>query len=186
MAVHRRRAPLSRFDRRNRGVGARAWTSGGARRDRRAGPPPSARDGLRRIRYRSAGAARRASGATVAAPLDRVYFTNSGAEAIEGALKTARKHTRPRALRRLRRRLPRRHDGCAGADGKSGLSRAVRTAAGSGKPSAIRRRCRARGDRFDGRRGGDRAGAGRGRRAHSVGWIHAGAARTMRSGWERY
>ena len=26
-------------------------------------------------------------------PLDRVYFTNSGAEAIEGALKTARKHT---------------------------------------------------------------------------------------------
>ncbi len=27
------------------------------------------------------------------APLDRVYFTNSGAEAIEGALKTARKHT---------------------------------------------------------------------------------------------
>jgi acetylornithine/N-succinyldiaminopimelate aminotransferase len=28
------------------------------------------------------------------APLDCVYFTNSGAEAIEGALKTARKHTR--------------------------------------------------------------------------------------------
>ena len=27
------------------------------------------------------------------APLDTVYFTNSGAEAIEGALKTARKHT---------------------------------------------------------------------------------------------
>jgi acetylornithine/succinyldiaminopimelate/putrescine aminotransferase len=26
-------------------------------------------------------------------PIDRVYFTNSGAEAIEGALKTARKHT---------------------------------------------------------------------------------------------
>ena len=28
------------------------------------------------------------------APLECVYFTNSGAEAIEGALKTARKHTR--------------------------------------------------------------------------------------------
>lgn len=28
------------------------------------------------------------------APLERVYFTNSGAEAVEGALKTARKHTR--------------------------------------------------------------------------------------------
>jgi acetylornithine/N-succinyldiaminopimelate aminotransferase len=27
-------------------------------------------------------------------PIDRIYFTNSGAEAVEGALKTARKHTR--------------------------------------------------------------------------------------------
>ena len=32
------------------------------------------------------------------APLDVVYFTNSGAEAIEGALKTARKHTGRRGL----------------------------------------------------------------------------------------
>src|SRR6185436_8069347 len=31
-------------------------------------------------------------------PLDVVYFTNSGAEAIEGALKTARKHTGRRGL----------------------------------------------------------------------------------------
>jgi acetylornithine/N-succinyldiaminopimelate aminotransferase len=31
-------------------------------------------------------------------PLDRIYFTNSGAEAIEGALKAARKHTGRRTL----------------------------------------------------------------------------------------
>src|SRR5271156_6118790 len=41
--------------------------------------------------------ARRLAG-LLPARLERVYFTNSGAEAIEGALKTARKHTGRHAM----------------------------------------------------------------------------------------
>ena len=42
----------------------------------------------------------------------RVYLGNSGAEAVEAALKLARRATRRHARRLLPRRLPRAHHGC--------------------------------------------------------------------------
>src|SRR5262249_41534421 len=82
----------------------RAHASRGGGGHDRPGRPPAARDGLRRRRARGARPAAQVRLAARLAgllgpSLDVVYFPSSGAEAMEGALKPARKHTgRPRFL----------------------------------------------------------------------------------------
>jgi 4-aminobutyrate aminotransferase-like enzyme len=66
----------------------------------------------------------------------RVFFTNSGAEAVEGAMKLARH--RPTQLPGLLRRVPRPHDGGALADRQQGdPAAAIRPAASERLPRAL-------------------------------------------------
>ena len=95
-----RRQPLPRLHRRDRRHGRRPLPPRGRRRDPRAGRPADPHVGDRLLLH-----ARRSgwpSGWPRLAPgagPKRVFFTNSGAEAIEAALKLARRHTgRLRAL----------------------------------------------------------------------------------------
>ena len=67
-----------------------------------------------------------------------VFFTNSGTEAVEAAVKLARRTGRRRPRRRGGR-LPRADHRRAGADPQAGLPRAVRAAAPRGDPRAVGR-----------------------------------------------
>ena len=107
---------LSRFRRRHRGECARPCASASGRGADRAG-----RQALAHLQSLSASRARSGwrSGLSTATFADTVFFTNSGAEAIECAIKTARRYhfvERPSGAlphHHLRRRLPRPHAGDA-------------------------------------------------------------------------
>ena len=107
-------------------------------------------------------------------PLERVYFTNSGAEAIECALKVARKFTGRAGFVAF--------DGAYHGDTMGALAlcgnRAMRDPFGA-LPGPVTHLPfgdeRARENRFDDRSGGRRAGAGRGRRADSGRRFHSRA-----------
>ena len=110
----RRRQPLPRLRGRHRRVQHRAQPPGGgarrSRRRRRSSCTSRATTGTR-ARCGSPSASRaRADGEPVMS-----FFCQSGTEAVEGALKLARYVTRPAALHRLPRRLPRPHHGLARA-----------------------------------------------------------------------
>ena len=101
---------------------------------------------------------------------DKVFFTNSGAEALECAIKTARRyHYRQRPSRalphhHLRRRLPRPHAGDDRRRRPAEISRRFRPQGRRLRPGAVRRhRRRRQGDHPGNRRDPGRAGAGRGR-----------------------
>ena len=102
---------------------------------------------------------------------DTVFFQNSGAEAIECAIKMARKYQSARQARtvpyhHLRRRVPRPDAGRDRRDRKQEISRRLRPAGRRFRSGAV---CRPGSDQ-EGHRAGnrgdhDRAGHGRGRRA---------------------
>ena len=97
--------------------------------------------------------------------LSTTYFTNSGAEAIEGTIKTARKHTRAGEARRFRRLVSRRYDGRSLPRRQPDLSRPLRAAAAARGTLPFGEEAALGSDRP--RNGGrcDRAGARRGRGA---------------------
>ena len=123
-----------------------------------------ARPRLQLLRHRAAGAPRRAAARPARAPPGRVFFTNSGAEANEAALKLTRRTGRTHLVA-AEGALPRAHHGRAGADLQGRLPRAVRAAARRRHLRAVRRRGRARRRRHRrDRRRRPRADPGRGRR----------------------
>ena len=91
---------------------------------------------------------------------------------------------RPHPDRRGRRRLPRPHDGSAGAHPQGGLSRPVRPAAGRRRPRALRRRGRlASRSRRDRGCGVPRADPGRGRCLRGPGGLPRGRAGGHHGRW---
>ena len=100
--------------------------------------------------------------------LDRVYFGNSGTEAVEAALKFARYYTGRSRVLYFAQRLPRAHRGVAVGQRRQGLPQglrpdAARQGAALGRSRGARTRAAARRRRGAARRTG--AGQGRGRRA---------------------
>ena len=95
-----------------------------------------------------------------------VFFANSGAEAIEAAIKLSRRTGRTGIVARPRAPSTGAPPGALALTAQAGLPRAVRAAHPRRHPRALRRRRRAagRGHRRD-RRRGPRAHPGRGRRA---------------------
>ena len=96
--------------------------------------------------------------------LDVTYFTNSGTEAIEGAVKLVRKHTRRSRLVAFRGGYHGDTLGALLAVRQCHLSTSLRTAAGCGRVPALRQRRRPRPHRCGRRRRRGRAHPGRGRR----------------------
>ena len=119
---------------------------------------------------------------------DKVFFTNSGAEALECAIKTARRyHYRQRPSRalphhHLRRRLPRPHAGDHRRRrpvrniSKVSAPRSTASTRSRSTTSTPPRRLISAGDRGD----PDRAGAGRGRHPPGADAVAEAAARALR------
>ena len=153
LAGHGGRRALSRFRRRHRRQLARPRASASRRRAHRAGRQALARSNL----YESRGRSGWPSGWSTRRFADKVFFSNSGAEACEGAIKTARRYhyvirqSGALAHHHLQRRLPRPHAGDDRRRRPAEIPRRLRPEGRGLRPGAVRRH-RRRSSRRSGRR----------------------------------